>query len=57
MAVGLIQAAFRKGHLAEECACQTIIVIPKGNGDFCYIGLVEVLWKTVTGVLDRRLTA
>ena len=57
MVVGLIQAAFCKGHLAEECAWQTIILIPKGNGDFRGIGLVEVLWKMVTGILNRRREA
>ena len=30
MAVGLIEAAFRKGHLADYCTWQTIILIPKG---------------------------
>ena len=55
MAAGLIQAAFRKGRLAEECAWRTILLIQKGNGNFCGISLVEVLWKSVTGILNRRL--
>ena len=57
MDIGLIQAAFREGDLAEECAWKTVVPIPKGNGNFRGIGLVEILWKTVTGILNRRLTA
>ena len=56
MAVGLIQDAFCKGHLVEECTWRTIVLIPKGTGNFCGIRLVKVLWKTVTGILNRRLT-
>ena len=56
MSVGLIQAAFCKGHLTEECTWGTILLIPKENGNFCVIRLVEVLWKTVTGILNCRLT-
>ena len=29
----------------------------KGGGDYCRIGLVEVVWKAVTVILNRRLTA
>ena len=56
IAVGLIKAVFFEGNLAEECAWQTVVLILKGNGDFCGICLVEVLWKTVPGILNRCLT-
>ena len=42
--------------MAEECTWQTVILIPKGKGDFPGIGLVQVLWKAVTILLNRRLT-
>ena len=35
---------------------QTIVLITKG-GRFRGIGLVEVLWKTITSLLDRWITA
>ena len=37
MVIGMIQAAFREGHLMEECTWQTAILIPKGSGDFLVI--------------------
>ena len=51
-----MHAAFRDGTLAEECTWQTVILIPKGKGDFQGIGLVEVLWKAVARLLNCRLT-
>ena len=54
--LGMIQSVFREGHLTEECTWRTIVLIPKGNSNFCGIRLVEVLWKIVTGILNCRLT-
>ena len=41
--VDLTQTAFREGTLAEEATWQTIVMIPKGKGEFRGIGLVEVM--------------
>ena len=30
---GMIQSAFCRVHLTEECAWKTVLLIPKGNGD------------------------
>ena len=43
--VELTQTAFRDGNLAEEATWQTVVLIPKGKGEFWGIGLVEVIWK------------
>ena len=34
-----------------------MVLIPKGGNEYCGIGLVEVMWKVVTVILKRRLTA
>ena len=54
--VALVQVDLRAGHLVEEFICQTIMIIPKGHSEFCGIGLVELLWKTVAGITNHRLT-
>ena len=55
--IGLIQAAFHEGHLTEKCTWQTVVLIPKGNGnDIRGIGLMDVLWKTMTGILNLHLS-
>ena len=55
--VAIIQEAFRGGELAAPCAYQTVVMIPKGVGtDFMGISLVEVLWKTISGIINLRLS-
>ena len=35
-----------------ECTCQTVVLIPKGNRGFRWIGLVEVICKELSGVIN-----
>ena len=55
--VAILQVAFQYGTLAEEFTCQIVILIPKCKGDFLGIGLIEVLWKSIASLLNRRLMA
>ena len=52
-----MQTAFRDRDLAEEVTWQAVVLIPKGNKDYRGIGLVEVMWKVVTAIINRRFTA
>ena len=54
--VELTHTAFRDGNLAEEATWQTVVLIPKGKGEFWGIGLVELIWKLLTLILHRQLT-
>ena len=54
--VEMTQTTIREGKLAEEAAWQTVVMIPKGKGEFRGIGLVEVTWKVMAVILHRRLT-
>ena len=54
----IVQAEFRSRNMAEEKTWQTVVLISKGGrGDFWGIGLIEVLWKAATSLLNQRLTA
>ena len=53
----LIQTAFRDGELAEEVTWQAVVLTPKGKGYYRGIGLVEMMWKVVAVILNRRLTS
>ena len=55
--VELVQKAFWDGVLSEEAIWQAVVLIPKGDGDYREIGLVEVAWKAVVTILSRRFTA
>ena len=50
--VDMIQYAFREGRIPVECKWQTLVLIPKGNDEFCGIRLMEVIWKAVLGVVN-----
>ena len=55
--VELVQTVSGEGRLAEENMWQAVVLIPKGKKDYHGIGLVEVMWKAVAEILNRRLTA
>ena len=53
----LIQTSFWEGELAKEATWQAVVLITKGKQEYRGIGLVEVMWKVVAAILNRRLTA
>ena len=54
--VAIIQVEFREGELVESCSCQTVVMISKGVGtNFRGIGLVEVLWKAISRIINFRI--
>ena len=55
--VDIVHTSFGEGHLAEENMWQAVVMIPKGEKEYCGIGLVEVMWKVVAEILNLRLTA
>ena len=55
--VELVQIAFREGEIAEEATWQAVVLIPKGKKDYRGISLVEVMWKVLAAILNRRFTA
>ena len=48
---------FQEEKLTEEAMWQAVVLIPKGKKDYRGIGLVEVMWKVVVAILNRRLAA
>ena len=56
--VAILQAEFRDSTIVDKIMWNTVVLIKRGNGgDFQRSGFVEVLWKTVTGLLNHRLTS
>ena len=55
--VDLIQTASREGQLTEEAMWQVVVLITKDKKDYCFISLVELMWKLVTAILNCRLIA
>ena len=55
--VALVQVAFPEECMAKDSKWQAVVLIPKGGGDYHSICLVEVMWKVVKLILNRRFTA
>ena len=55
--VDIIQTYFWYGRLLTECMWQMVVLIPKGNGGFRGNGILEVLWKALLRVINRRIRA
>ena len=57
MVVELVQLEFRDGVLTEEAAWKELVLIPKERDEYCGISLVDMVWKAVAEILNRRCTA
>ena len=53
--VQLVQVMLRYGTVPEEIVYTNMVLIPKGKRDYRGIGLVEVLWKVCSVVVNFRL--
>ena len=54
--IAIIQVDLRGGELTALCARKTVTMIPKGGGTkFREIGLVEILWKAISGIINHRI--
>ena len=45
-----------KASPAIFVSCQMVVLIPKEKGDYCGIGLVEVVWKVEAVIINFWLT-
>ena len=53
--VKLIQAIWHTGHIPQQMRWVIIVLIPKGDGDYRGIGLLEPFWKVIECLMDGRL--
>ena len=57
MVMELVHTAFRYGVLVEEATYKAVVLILKGGDEYHGIGLVEVLRKAATVILNCRFAA
>ena len=50
-----INLAFDIGESALDCTWNTVILLPKGGGEYQVIGFVKVLWKVIYIIIDWLL--
>ena len=53
--VEVLNKYLRGGRLPTECTWKMVVLVPKGNGKFRGIGIVEVYWMLMSGVVNQRI--
>ena len=53
--VSMTQLEFWEGSVPAELTLNTMILLPKGKADYRVIGLVEVICKIITTIINTRL--
>ncbi len=53
--VQLVQETWTNGTVPRQLLWIIVVLIPKGGGDYCRIGLIEPVWKCIEQVIDHRL--
>jgi hypothetical protein len=54
--VALLQAVWERGSVPTQMAWMIIVLLPKGGGDYCGIGLLDPIWKVVEKVMVAQLS-
>jgi hypothetical protein len=49
--VALLQVVWERGSVPTQMASMIIVLLPKGGGDYCGIGLLDPIWKVVEKVM------
>ena len=51
----IIHLMFVTGELVIKCVWAAVVLLPKGGGEYCGIGLLEVLFKVVYIIINQFL--
>jgi hypothetical protein len=54
--VDLLQAVWECGSVPTQMAWMIIVLLPKGGGNYCGIGLLDPIWKVVEKVMVAQLS-
>jgi hypothetical protein len=55
--IQLVQAVWNHGSIPCQLLWIIVVLIPKGDRDYCRIGLLEPIWKVLARIMDHRLNA
>jgi hypothetical protein len=50
--VDLVQHTFHTGELPMAMSWSTMVLLPKDGGGYRGIGLLEIIWKLISAILD-----
>ena len=55
--VELVQHVFVTGEISTQMTWAIVVLLPKSDGGVRGIGLLDVIWKLVTAIIDRRVSS
>ena len=55
--VDLIQTCFRERRVPTQMSWSTVVLLPKGNGNYRGIGLLEISWKVIESIINWRIAS
>ena len=55
--VELVQLCFRERRVPTQLSWSTVVLLPKGGGDYRGIGLLEIIWKVIESIVNRRIAS
>ena len=53
--VNLIELIWEQGRIPQQMTWLILVLLPKGGGDYCGIGILKPFWKVVEVIMDKRL--
>ena len=53
--VRIFQLPFHTGLLPESETLLIMVILPKGEGGHCVIGIVEFIWKLINSIINIEL--
>jgi len=51
----LVKLCFKERRVPTQLSWSTVVLIPKGGGDYRGIGLLEIVWKVIESIINRRI--
>ncbi len=54
--VALLQAVWQNGSVPTQMTWMIIVLIPKGGGNYCGIGLLDPIWEVIEKVMVAQLS-
>ena len=55
--VELVHSCFQERQVPTQMSWSTVVLLPKGNGDYWGIGLLEIGWKIIESIINRRIAS
>ena len=50
-----VKLCFVERSILTQLSWSTVVLVPKGSGNYQGIGLLEIVWKTIESIINRQI--